>query len=660
MGFALRASALRCSAFNFDLALPMNAPAQFLALLGTVAIALLSSGLRPVWLIPAYGVLALAALVGWLPARRAGLSVRTVPCLVATAVFFGYILCRTVFSPVEYTARADLFMVLGGLIVYLVTALCATSPTSRLVFTSVFLLLACAQVFAGAVQFTKGDNFMPFDFLPRSEYGARASGFYGCPNHLAGFLEVVLLMSLSMAFWSRWRLMGKILAGYVAVACAAGVVMSGSRGGYASAAAGLLTFAILSLWLARQWLRRDIWLLLVTVLVFASIGLGFVAYSAVHGSDFLAFRVKAAGVDAPFRFALWRAAIKQFCLNPIFGTGSGTYLYFGREFREAGVTQDPVYAHSDYLQLLAEFGLAAIAGLAFFLAVHLRSGWKFIADVIAGRTEDADREAPGFHGNNSLALTVGAMCSVVACLLHSIGDFNLHIPPNTLIMAFLFGSLANPFSVLHPEPKAGTARVRKFLRCAPLALPALGLWLACAALPKWPAENYAEKSKVLLSDWRSLEEPEVAERAAELARQGLRRDPRNIELYFCLGDSAAALAEMTEEPAAREDHWRQAIEAGRRGLQIAPREVRFVLMMARAFDALGQFDKSEPLFRRALELDPNDGSVLMDYGAHLHLLLKFDEAEVWYRKAGERGCASTAIMNLRRLEEDRKAAAKAR
>ena len=636
----------------------MNVLSQSLALLGTIALALLSSRLRPVYLIPAYGLLALAALLSWSPRRHAGVSIRVVPALISTTVFFGYILCRTVLSPVESLARPDLFMVLACLIVYFLTAICATSPTPRLVFTSALFLLACAQVIVGAIQFTKGDNFMPFSFLPRTDYGNRASGFYGIPNHLAGFLEIALLMSLSIAVWSRWRLLGKILAGYVALMCVAGLLMSGSRGGYASATAGLFLFAVLSLRLARQWLRRDVWLLLVTVLVFASIGAGFAAYFTLHTSDFIASRVNNAGVEAGQRLGLWRAAIKQFCVSPIFGTGSGTYLYFGRLFREPGVQQDTTYTHGDWLQLLGEFGLAAIAGLAFFLAVHLRSGWKFIADVIAGRTEEAEREGPGFYGDNSLALVVGALCSVVALMLHSIGDFNLHIPPNTLVMAFLFGTLANSFSALGPDAKAGGGKARKFLRSISFALPALGLWLVCAALPKWPAENFANQSKILLSDWRSLEEPEIANRAAECARQGLLRDPKNVELHLCLTDSTAALAEMTEEPAARETCYRQAIEASRRGLQITPREVRFVLTMAHAHDALGQFDQSGPLFRRALELDPNSGVVLMDFGAHLHLLKKYDEAEVWYRKAWECGYGTNADLNIQRLNEDRKAAPK--
>ena len=76
----------------------------------------------------------------------------------------------------------------------------------------------------GAIQFFKGQNFMPFDLLPRSDYGTRASGFYGCPNHLAGFLEIALLIALGLAFWGRWKLMGRMIAGYAALVCAAGLL----------------------------------------------------------------------------------------------------------------------------------------------------------------------------------------------------------------------------------------------------------------------------------------------------------------------------------------------------------------------------------------------------------------------------------------------------
>ena len=626
----------------------MNVLVQILALLGILALAMFTPGMRPVWLIPGYGILALAAMLGGSLKRRPDLSVRAAPCLAATGIFFGWILLRNIFSPAAYVARADLFMVLAGLIVYLIAALCATTPTSRAVITSVLLLLACAQVFVGAMQFTRGNDFMPFDVLPRGAYMARASGFYSCPNHLAGFLEIVLPMALGLIFWSRWRLAGKILAGFVAVVCVAGLMMSASRGGYVSAAAGLFAFAMLSLWLARHWLRRDVWWGTIIMLVLAAIGGSWVALSAVRSSDMLTHRVQAAGIDVPVRLGLWRAAIKQFQLSPIIGTGSGTYTYYGRQFRDDTVQGDPLFAHNDYLHLLAEYGLIGVAGFALFLAVHLRSSWKFLADVLAGRTVDAEREEPGFHGDNSVALTVGALSGIVAIAFHSISDFNLHIPANTLVMAFLFGSLANPFGVLIPEAKAGLERTRAFLRRVPLALPALGLWLAAAALPRWPAENFADKAKVLLSDFRSWDDPGIARQAGEFAALAIERDPKNPDNYLSLGDSAVALAEMAEGPAARDEPYRQAIDAYSRGLRVVPQDVHLVMALAGVYDALGRYEEAASMHRRALELDPNNWEVQWRYGTHLDLLAKHDEADVHFEKAFHLNCNNATYIATHR------------
>ena len=611
----------------------MNVLVQILALVGTLAMAVVIPGLRPVWLIPAYGILALAAILSWSPKRCAGLSVRVLPCFIATGVFAGYILVRNILSPFDYAARADLFIVLGGLIVYFVTALCATSTTSRLVMGSVLLVLACVQVFIGALQFTKGNDFMPFDCLPRTAYKARASGFYGCPNHLAGFLEVTLPLALGLVFWSRWRLTGRILTGFAALVSIAGLMMSGSRGGYVSAAAGLATFAILSLWISRRWMRPHLWTLLATALVFSTVAGSCAAWFTVRSSDFLTFRVQSAGVDAPVRLGLWRAAIEQFQISPLTGTGGGTYLFYGRKFRSDEVQADPVYAHNDYLQLLAEYGLIGIAGLALFLFVHVRGSWKFTADILAGRTVDAEREEPGFHGDNSLALTIGALSGIVAIAAHSVTDFNLHIPMNTLVMAFLFGSIANPFSVVIPEPRSGGETGRDALRFIPAVLPILGLWLAASSLPRWSAENYADKSKQLLSDWHSLEEPNVAQQAADFARMAIERDPRNPENYLSLGDSSIALAEMADEPAAREPFFRQAIDAYSRGFRVVPLDSNMALALAGAYDSLERYEKSGPLYLRAMELDGNNWEVLWRYGTYLERVGRSEEARPLFKRA---------------------------
>ena len=88
---------------------------------------------------------------------------------------------------------------------------------------------------------------MLIPFLQRADYGHRASGFYVCPNHLAGVLEVLGIIGLSITCWSRWPVWSKLLIGYLVCVCYAGVALTGSRGGYLSVAASLIVFAILSL-----------------------------------------------------------------------------------------------------------------------------------------------------------------------------------------------------------------------------------------------------------------------------------------------------------------------------------------------------------------------------------------------------------------------------
>ncbi len=168
-------------------------------------------------------------------------------CLWSGAIFFGYVLVRAWFSPVPYLARIDLFSVLGGLVVYLAVALVFTSASWRMAFLGDLLLLALVQVVIGATQIRDGNNFMLIPFLQRLDYGRRASGFYVCPNHFAGVLEVLGVFCLSFVCWSRWPLWSKLLVGYVGLCCYAGLALTGSRGGYLSAAVSLLVVALLTL-----------------------------------------------------------------------------------------------------------------------------------------------------------------------------------------------------------------------------------------------------------------------------------------------------------------------------------------------------------------------------------------------------------------------------
>src|SRR4029077_7340517 len=130
-------------------------------------------------------------------------------------------------------------------------------------------------------------------------------------------------------------------------------------------------------------------------------------------------------------------------LEPIVGTGSGTYLFYGRQFRSTRTVSDPVVVHNDYLHLLAEYGILGAAGFLFFFGVHLVKGWRNYQRLGPKRIAVSTRVM-----SNSLALQIGALAAVGAYIVHSALDFNLHIPANALLLAFVFGLLANP-GVLH-------------------------------------------------------------------------------------------------------------------------------------------------------------------------------------------------------------------
>lgn len=155
-----------------------------------VSIQALIGGTRLLFALPAYGFLALAGFLSVFLFRLP----KPAPdqfCFWSMLLFLGYIIGRAVLSPAPYLARLDLYPVLCGVLVYFLTSLVLTEPRWRVSILFCLMLATLAHVAVGAMQFRNGDNFMPFSFLPRFDYGRRASGFYICPNHLAGLLEVL-------------------------------------------------------------------------------------------------------------------------------------------------------------------------------------------------------------------------------------------------------------------------------------------------------------------------------------------------------------------------------------------------------------------------------------------------------------------------------------
>ncbi len=560
----------------------------------------LIGGTRLLFSLPAYGLLALIGLLALFSLRRP----KPLPdqlCLVSSAVFFGYILGRALLSPVDYLARPDIYSVLGGLLVYFFVASIFTESKRRIWLLLFLLAAAMIHVLIGAIQFRSGENFMLIPFLQRTDYGRRASGFYVCPNHLAGLLEVLGVFGLSVVCWSRWPTWLKLLTAYAVGICYLGVVLTGSRGGYLSTATSLLVFGGLSLALLHKASTRLFWTIGGTALLAAAV-IGVTTIFLVQKSDYLSGRAQNIFETTNMRVDLWKGAIKQWKLQPYVGTGSGTFLYYGRQFRTERIQADPVYVHNDYLQLLAEYGLIGVAFFVVFLGLHLRNGWTNFQRLGLKRVAVS---LPIL--SNGMAVQLGALAAVSAYIVHSFFDFNLHIPANVLLLAFVFGVLANGGTQREMEP----ASAKRALVGWRLFLPIIGLIVAIQCVRLLPGEYFTERSRMALRDNQPLS-------AVFFAIDGLDREQKNPHLYQYLGSARIEQGDAaTTDPGARLYFYEAAITAFEKGRALAPRDKTFPVSLGLAYDELGRFAEGEWMFNEALALDPRSTPTKQIYEAHL-------------------------------------------
>jgi O-antigen ligase len=338
-------------------------------------------------------------------------------------------------------------------------------------------------VIVGLVQFGLGKNFTLMPSLQSVAGIQRASGLYVNPNHLAGLLEVLGIFALSITCWSRWPSWSRVLIGYLAAMCYIGVAMTGSRGGYLSVAASFILFALLSLIVLRS--AATTFLLKFGAGALIALAAAFIAAGLlIQQNAPVSERLGNIVTTDNTRLDLWRASIEQWKLQPLTGTGSGTYRFYGRQFRAERMQNDPVYVHNDYLHLLCEYGLVGFAGFLLFISAHLRHGWRSFVRLgpkrlAAGSSPLGDR----------LALNIGALCAIAAYIVHSVVDFNLHIPANALLLAFVFGVVANPG--LKASSEIAQPGQNLVPRLATVVLAAI-LLLQSARL--FPGEYYAERA----------------------------------------------------------------------------------------------------------------------------------------------------------------------
>jgi O-antigen ligase len=191
--------------------------------------------------------------------------------------------------------------------------------------------------------------------------------------------------------------------------------------------------------MAKQWFA-GVAVLLVAMLLVSWLGVGQILQRLSS--------VQLLEVTAGKRSSMRRDTWQIFLHHPFTGTGLGTLQIVYPRYESLYDGKIVNHAHNDYLEALAETGILGGLCCAWFFGVLFNESLKRLRQL-----------------NNSFAGTL-QLSGLVACsgfLVHSLVDFNLHIPSNALLfflMAHLATSEIQPLAP-RPHPKGRVIEVRE-------------------------------------------------------------------------------------------------------------------------------------------------------------------------------------------------------
>ena len=261
---------------------------------------------------------------------------------------------------------------------------------------------------------------------------ADVQGTYRSRNHFAGLLEMALPMTVAYAIAllgvKRFRGVSsrgfRMLGGCV-VLCLAGVMLLGlahslSKMGFVAGLSGLFVMGALTVATTLQGAKKRL-----SMAGLASCGL--LAFFALP-TDQLVGRFGYLFSDGfgtgGGRWPIWLDTLHLLGGYPLFGCGLGNYGTAFLKYQTTGVDRAFTFAHNDYLQLASELGAVGFSIFAaLMLAVLIR----------------AIRAATGNRDWNTRALGLGCVGAIAAIAVHSLADFNMYIPANALLVAWISG-----------------------------------------------------------------------------------------------------------------------------------------------------------------------------------------------------------------------------
>ena len=394
----------------------------------------------------AFGILSHGAVEEW---ARAVLETGTGLLFLAWAVHEYYSDREIVVSPLLAPLLAICSVALGQILFHATASPYLTWLELQLILTYSILLFLASQAFRtaddwrGFVWFAMFFGFLVAIFgilqhltfngklywFREMRYGGIPFGPYVNRNHFAGFAELVIPVSLVPLVLGKVRRERWLAVAICALLPIAALLLSASRGGILSFAAeiGVLILLILLRRAGGRHVLAGGMVLLVAFMLVSWLGVRQILdrFSSMQSLEVTVGKRASMRHDTLhiFRDHLW------------IGTGLGSLPVVFPAYETLYDGKVVNHAHNDYLEMLADTGLVGGACCAWFL------GALFFYSLRQLLVSDTS-----FAASLHLSGLVGC-CGV---LVHSLVDFNLHMPGNAL----LFLLMAHLATAQIPKPPA--------------------------------------------------------------------------------------------------------------------------------------------------------------------------------------------------------------
>lgn len=353
------------------------------------------------------------------------------PLAVVVVVVIGQLLFHSTVSP--YLTRVELQLLVAYVLIIFVAGQAFQTLQDWRGFVWFVMILGFATAVFGILQHLTFNGKLYW--FREMRYGGIPFGPYVNRNHFAGFAELALPVALVPLMLGKVRAERRGLVGLFAVLILGALFLSASRGGIISFVVQMGILALLVM-VQRSWRKQMVAGGLVVLFSFALVSwLG--VNEILNRFAALQSLEVAIGKRTSMRSDSWHIFVD----HPVMGTGLGTLQSVFPHYETVYDGKIVDHSHNDYLEGLAETGIAGGICFAWFLGILFLEPLRHL--------RNRDNSFPA-------ALQLSGLLACCGILVHSTVDFNLHIPAN----AMLFGLMAY-LATTEMRPAVGQEIVRQ-------------------------------------------------------------------------------------------------------------------------------------------------------------------------------------------------------